>query len=181
MYVCMQKISCGVRLQIDSTGPGCVWQCSWWCTHSWGWHSIEVCVERERAAAVGTQEQTTLVIVVGMEIVPEDWRSTEYRGHIFDGGERYRLGDDLWTYTGVRVEQFRVFLSPQTIHVTVCMYNTHHSMYVQYTSQYVCMYSTYAGVAPGEVSAALWKTVKILHNSVHTCTYKSHNYAVLSV
>ena len=87
-----------------------------------GQHSIEVCVERERAATVGTQEQTTLVIVIGMEIFPEDWRSTEYRGQLFDGGERYRLGDDLWTYTGVRVEQFRVFLSPQTIHITVCMY-----------------------------------------------------------
>ena len=48
-------------------------------------------MERERAAAVGTQEQTTLVIVVGMEIVPEDWRSTEYRGQLFDGGEHYRL------------------------------------------------------------------------------------------
>ena len=95
-----------------------------------GQHSIEVCVERERAAAVGTQEQTTLVIVVGMEIVPEDWRSTEYRGQLFDGRECYRLGDDLWTCTGVGVEQFRVFHSPQTIHVTVCMYSTHHSMYV---------------------------------------------------
>ena len=39
-----------------------------------GQHSIEVCVERERAAAVGTQEQMMLVIVIGMEIVPEDWR-----------------------------------------------------------------------------------------------------------
>ena len=66
-----------------------------------GQDSIEVCVERERAATVGTQQQTTLVIVIGMEIVPEDWRSTEYRGQLFDGGERYRLGDDLWTCTGV--------------------------------------------------------------------------------
>ena len=36
------------------------------------------------------------------------------------------------------------------------------------------MYSAYAGVAPGEVSAALWKTVKILHNSAHTCTQVSN-------
>ena len=76
-----------------------------------GQHSIEVCVERERAAAVGTQEQTTLVIVIGMEIVPEDWRLTEYRGQLFNGEKRYRLGDDLWTCTGVGVEQFRVFHS----------------------------------------------------------------------
>ena len=95
-----------------------------------GQHSIEVCVERERAATVGTQEETTLVIVVGMEIVPEDWRLTEYSGQLFNGGECYRLGDDLWTCTGVGVEQFRVFQSPQTIHITVCMYSTHHSMYV---------------------------------------------------
>ena len=43
-------------------------------------------------------------------------------------------------------------------------------LYILCASQYVCMYSAYAGVAPGEVSAALWKTVKILHNSAHTCT-----------
>ena len=50
---------------------------------------------------VGTQEQMLLVIVVSMGIVPEDWKSTEYRGQLFDGGEHYRLGDDLWTCTGV--------------------------------------------------------------------------------
>ena len=138
-----------------------------------GQHSIEVCVERERAATVGTQEQTTLVIVVGMEIVPEDWRSTEYRGQLFDGGERYCLENDLWTCTGVGVEQFSVSQSTD---------NTHHSMYVQYTSQYICMYSTYAGVAPGGFCCSLEDS----QNFAQFCAYmyiqyKSHNYAVLSV
>ena len=62
------------------------------------YYTIEVRVKREGTPTVRPEEETSLVVVVGMEIVPEDGRSEEYRGQLLDGGEGDRLGDDLWTW-----------------------------------------------------------------------------------
>ena len=56
--------------------------------------------ESDRATAVRPEEEPSLVVVVGMEIIPENRWSLEYGGEFLDGGEGNSLGDHLRAWRG---------------------------------------------------------------------------------
>lgn len=48
-------------------------------------YAVEVGVEEGGASVVGSEEEAPLVIVVGVEVVPYDRWTVQYRGHFFYG------------------------------------------------------------------------------------------------
>ena len=58
-----------------------------------GEHPVEPREEGDGASHVGPQEEPPLVVVVGVEVVPDDGRALEDPGEVVDGGDGDLLGD----------------------------------------------------------------------------------------
>ena len=61
-------------------------------------HSVESREEGDGASHVGPQEEPPLVIIVGVEVVPDDGGSLEDLGEVVDGRDGDVLGDHFWAW-----------------------------------------------------------------------------------
>ena len=60
-----------------------------------GHHSSQLGNDVRRPARVGTQVHPLLIIIIGVFVVPDDWRSLEHCGDLLQRLERDVLWDDL--------------------------------------------------------------------------------------